>query len=83
MQKNIDKYNKKIFEKIIHIDENGNEYWYARELMVVLEYTKWQKFKMVIEKAKITCKTSDYNTNVDYMFKYNYVNIYSNNFNNF
>ena len=61
MQKNIDNYNKDIFEKMKHIDEYGNEYWYARELMVVLEYNKWQKFKMVIEKAKITCKTSNYN----------------------
>ena len=31
----------KTFEEIKHIDENGVEYWYARELMKVLEYNKW------------------------------------------
>ena len=35
---NIENYNEKIFENIKHIDEEGNEYWYARELMVILEY---------------------------------------------
>ena len=28
----LEKYNEKIFEDIKHIDEYGNEYWYAREL---------------------------------------------------
>ena len=28
----------KVFEDIKHIDENGNEYWFARELMEILEY---------------------------------------------
>ena len=32
------------FEKIKHIDEFGNEYWLARELMPILEYTLWQRF---------------------------------------
>ncbi|MBD3280285.1 DNA damage-inducible protein D, partial [Candidatus Dojkabacteria bacterium] len=27
------------FEQIKHLDENGNEYWLARELMPLLEYT--------------------------------------------
>lgn len=31
-------YTEKMFEDIKHIDENGNEYWYARKLMKVLEY---------------------------------------------
>ncbi len=50
-----------MFEDIKHIDEYGNEFWYARELMAILEYIKWQKFKEVIEKAKDTCKSSNYN----------------------
>lgn len=29
------------FDDIKHIDESGNEYWYVRELILVLEYTKW------------------------------------------
>ena len=45
------KYNETIFENIKHIDEEGNEYWFARELQKVLEYKKWQKFINVIENA--------------------------------
>lgn len=46
------------FEEIKHVDENGNEFWYARELQEVLEYTKWQNFEKVIDKAKAACKSS-------------------------
>ena len=35
--KDLDK-NNKLFEEIKHIDEDGVEYWYARELMIILEY---------------------------------------------
>ncbi len=31
-------YDNKTFEDIKHIDENGIEYWYARELQLVLSY---------------------------------------------
>lgn len=48
-----------VFEDIKHIDDEGNEYWYARELMVVLEYKKWQNFKAVINNAKISCINSN------------------------
>lgn len=54
-------YNKSVFENIEHIDENGNEFWFARELQQVLEYKKWQKFINVIENAKIACEKSNYN----------------------
>ncbi len=47
------------FEKIKHIDENGIEFWYARELMKILEYKQWRRFESVIDKAKQTCKNSD------------------------
>lgn len=46
--------NNSIFENIKHIDDNGNEYWEARELMPLLEYSKWltldqrQKEKLLI-----------------------------------
>ena len=56
---NIDKNNKS-FEDIKHIDENGIEFWYARELMPILQYTKWQNFEKIIDKAKITCKNSNF-----------------------
>ena len=49
----------KDFESIKHIDENGVEFWYARELMTMLEYSKWGNFKNVINKAKEACKGSD------------------------
>ncbi len=53
--------NNETFESIKMIDENGIEYWYARELMKVLEYNKWENFEKVIEKAKETCKNSNIN----------------------
>ena len=37
----IKEYTEKIFEDIKHIDKNGNDYWLARELMSILEYTLW------------------------------------------
>lgn len=55
---NINKNNKS-FENIKHIDENGIEFWYARELMPVLQYTKWQNFEKIIDKAMITCQNSN------------------------
>ena len=54
----IDKNNKS-FEDIKHIDENGVEFWYARELMPILHYSNWQNFEKIINKAKISCKNSD------------------------
>ena len=32
---------KEMFEDIKHVDEYGREFWYARELMPLLEYSKW------------------------------------------
>ena len=49
------------FESIKHIDENGVEFWYARELMIMLEYSKWGNFTKVIDKAKESCKNSNIN----------------------
>ncbi len=34
------------------------EYWSARELMEVLGYSKWERFREVISKAKTSCLTS-------------------------
>ena len=47
-----------IFENIKHILEDGTEYWNARELQHVLEYTDWRNFLKVIEKAKTACENS-------------------------
>ena len=54
----IDKTNKS-FEDIKHIDENGVEFWYARELMPILQYSNWQNFEKIIDKSKISCQNSD------------------------
>lgn len=47
-----------IFEEIKHILEDGTEFWYARELQTVMEYTEWRNFLKVIERAKIACQNS-------------------------
>ena len=47
------------FERIKKIDEDGVEYWEARELMLLLEYTEWRNFKKVIDKAKLACVSSN------------------------
>lgn len=38
--------------------EDDVEYWLARDLQVLLDYTEWRNFLQVIEKAKIACETS-------------------------
>ena len=55
----IKEYTEKMFENIKHIDENGNEYWSARELQNVLQYKEWRKFEGVINKAKKACENSN------------------------
>ena len=64
--------NNKTFENIKHIDEFGTEFWYARELQVVLDYKEWRKFENVIKKAIKSCENSsisaiDHFVNIDKM----------------
>ena len=59
MTNKIEKYSQTIFESIKHIDEMGGEYWNARELQVVLNYKRWDKFKDVINNAKKACENSN------------------------
>ena len=49
------------FEQIKQIDESGNEYWFARELALVLEYAKWENFKKVLDRAMLACRNSGFN----------------------
>jgi len=49
---------KKLFDDIKHIDEYGNEYWFARELQEILQYKEWRNFQKVISTAQIACKIS-------------------------
>ena len=56
---NLIEYSEQTFESIKHINEYGEEYWFARELQPILEYTEWRNFLKVIDKAKIACQNSD------------------------
>lgn len=49
---------KKLFDDIKHTDEKGNEFWLARELQEILQYTQWRNFQKVISTAQIACKIS-------------------------
>jgi hypothetical protein len=42
-----------LFDSIRHLDDEGNEYWFARELMVVLGYTQWRRFKGAINRTTV------------------------------
>ena len=44
-----------LFESIRQIDENGNEFWMARQLSKVLKYADFRNFQTVIEKAQKEC----------------------------
>ena len=57
----IEKIGDTIFENIKHVDEEGREYWLARELYKVLKYTEYTKFVPVINKAIKTCENSNNN----------------------
>ena len=54
-------YTSNIFENIKNTDEYGEEYWYARELSKVLEYSDWRNFLKVLNKAKEACENSGFN----------------------
>ena len=56
-------YSESIFENIKHKDENGIEYWEARELQNILGYKEWRYFLAVLEKAQIACSQSNNNIN--------------------
>lgn len=45
------------FESYAHITEDI-EYWLARDLQKLLDYSQWRNFEAVIEKAKESCKNS-------------------------
>lgn len=47
-----------IFEQIRQVDDNGNEFWTARQLGKVLDYTDFRNFTAVIAKAKEACRNS-------------------------
>lgn len=59
MAKKLSKQHLNLFEQIKQTDENGNEYWMARQLAKTLEYTDFRNFSSVITKAMEACKNSE------------------------
>ena len=53
-------YSEQTFESNKHYTADGQEFWYARDLQRVLEYTEWRNFTSVIEKAKTACIKSKF-----------------------
>jgi len=53
---------RKSFEESAY-EEQGVEYWLARDLQKLLDYDEWRNFLNVIEKAKIACRNSGQNIN--------------------
>ena len=45
------------FESAVN-EADGVEYWFARDLQELLNYTQWRNFLLVIDKAKIACNNS-------------------------
>ena len=60
----IKEYTEKVFEDIKHIDDDGAEYWLARELQKVLKYKDWRNFNKVIDRAIISANNSFPNKNL-------------------
>ena len=56
-------YTEKMFEDIKHIDEEGKEYWLARELQIAFKYKEWRKFDGIINKSITACNNSNINAN--------------------
>ena len=60
MSKELKKEAQTVFEQIKRKDEDGNEFWSARDLFKVLDYNEYRNFKPVIEKAQEACLNSGY-----------------------
>jgi DNA-damage-inducible protein D len=58
MDNELSNQHRTVFEQIKQVNNNGNEWWSARQLGKVLEYSEYRHFKPVIEKAKEACKNS-------------------------
>ncbi|MCI8348705.1 MAG: hypothetical protein HFE74_04605 [Firmicutes bacterium] len=50
------------FDDIMHTNNDGVEYWNARELCKVLGYNEFNKFTPVIKKAMLACENSGFST---------------------
>ncbi len=57
-EKQITELHHATFESIRKLDESGNEFWLARQLSRVLEYSEYRHFLPVIERAREACRNS-------------------------
>ena len=57
---NINAKEYKNFEEIKYVDENGFEFWKARELANCLQYVEWRNFSKVIDRAMLACQNSGF-----------------------
>ena len=57
-EKSIAKQHHATFESLRHVDESDNEYWLARQLAEVLDYSQYRHFIPVVERAKEACRNS-------------------------
>lgn len=46
------------FESLRHVDADGNEYWRARQLAKIFEYSEYRHFLPVIDRAREACRNS-------------------------
>ncbi len=46
------------FEEVRQFDEDGNEFWSARDIAPLLEYQDWRNFMQVVDKARLACEQS-------------------------
>ncbi|TBH76267.1 DNA damage-inducible protein D [Aquirufa nivalisilvae] len=67
MAKEVSNQHITMFEQIKQVDNNGNEWWSARQFCKILEYSEFRHFKPVIEKAKEACINSE--QQVEYHFE--------------
>lgn len=46
------------FDQIRHVDDRGMEFWFARELMPLLDYDRWDRVPDVIDRAIAACENA-------------------------
>ena len=71
----LEKINDTIFESIRHVDDEGNEYWYARELQYILGYNQWRSINDLIKRAKVACKESKNNVDDHFAVQRKMINL--------
>lgn len=54
----LEEQHKNTFDDLKHINGDGQEFWYARQLSKVLEYVEYRNFLPVIKKAMLACENS-------------------------